>query len=74
MKRIMTVQMGTLFFIPFVLAALHTSVAYIALQKVFTTPILISSVIVIGAFLLIHTCYFLLLRNRYFKRLKKQIM
>ncbi|MGG0237796.1 FtsX-like permease family protein [Bacillus rhizoplanae] len=74
MKRIMTVQMGALFFIPILIAVLHTSIAFIALQTLFTTPILRSSLIVIGLFLLVHTCYFLLLRRRYFLQLKKQIM
>ena len=74
LKRIMTLQMGILFFVPFIFAALHTSVAYIALQTGFITSILHSSLIVIGSFLLIHTCAFLLLRNRYFKELQKHII
>lgn len=74
MKKIMTVQMSALFFIPVVIAVLHTSVALTTLQTFFTTPILRSSLIVIGLFLLVHICYFLLLRRRYFLQLKKQIM
>lgn len=74
MKQIITVQMGALFFIPIVIAVLHTSVAFTTLQTLFTTPILRSSLIVIGLFLLVHIGYFLLLRRRYFIQLKKQIM
>ncbi|PEA53631.1 ABC transporter permease [Bacillus pseudomycoides] len=74
MKQIITVQMGALFFIPIVIAVLHTSVALTTLQTQFTTPILRSSLIVMGLFLLVHICYFLLLRRRYFLQLKKQIM
>lgn len=74
MKRIMTVQMGALFFIPILIAVLHTSVALMTLQKLFVTEILCSSLIVIGLFLFVHTCYFLLLRRRYFLQLKKQIV
>ena len=74
MKRIMTVQMGALFFIPILIAVLHTSVALMTLQKLFVSEILRSSLIVIGVFLFVHTCYFLLLRKRYFLQLKKQIM
>ncbi|MDC2864506.1 FtsX-like permease family protein [Bacillus sp. BP-3] len=74
MKQIVTVQMGALFFIPIVIAVLHTSVALTALQTQFTTPILRSSLIVMGLFLIVHIVYFLLLRRCYFKQLKKQIM
>lgn len=74
MKRIMTVQMGFLFFIPFVVAAIHTSIAYTALQKVFISGILSSSILVIGSFLVIHTCCFFILRRSYFLQLKRRIM
>ncbi|SFD00689.1 putative ABC transport system permease protein [Bacillus sp. 491mf] len=74
MKQIITVQMGALFFIPIVIAILHTSVAFTTLQTLFVTPIFRSSLIVIGLFLLVHIGYFLLLRRRYFIQLKKQIM
>lgn len=74
MKQIMTVQMGSLFFVPFIVAAIHTSVAYIALQKVFISGILLSSLLVIGSFLLIHTCCFFILRRSYFLQIKKRIM
>lgn len=74
MKRIMTVQMGALFFIPFVVAAIHTSVAYTALQKIFISGILSSSIFVIGSFLVVHTCCFFILRRSYFLQLKRRIM
>ncbi|PLT29994.1 FtsX-like permease family protein [Peribacillus deserti] len=69
-KKISSFQIGLLFFVPFIAAAIHTAVAYTALQEFFETSILGPSLLVIGCFFAVHTLYFLIIRSRYMSQLR----
>ncbi|MBM7691130.1 putative ABC transport system permease protein [Peribacillus deserti] len=69
-KKVSSFQIGLLFFVPFVVAAIHTSVAYTALQEFFQASILGPSMLVIGCFFGVHTLYFLIIRSRYLAQLR----
>ncbi|MGF7087454.1 putative ABC transport system permease protein [Kroppenstedtia sanguinis] len=71
MNRSVTVQIALLFFIPFVVAVIHTSVALGALQNMMMMKsILIPSAWTIGSFLVLQLVYFIIARRSYLRNLK----
>ncbi|NMM54710.1 ABC transporter permease [Paenibacillus aquistagni] len=74
LKRIVSQQLRLMFFLPMVVAVIHSSVAFIALQQLVDYSVLLGSLIVIGAFLLIQVLYYSIVRSRYTKRLLVHFM
>lgn len=71
MKKAATVQMAVLFFIPYVLAFIHTAFALKPLQMLFASSIILPVAKVLLGFLLVQTLYFLVLRWRYVKNISR---
>src|SRR5699024_3024885 len=73
MKKIITKQLGFLFFIPFFVAVIHASFAFKALQNMLASSILLPSIVVIMAYFIVHFINFIFIRKLYTAKLKKAI-
>ncbi|MFB4170008.1 FtsX-like permease family protein [Virgibacillus sp. JSM 102003] len=71
MKKIATKQLGLLFFIPFLVAAIHAGFAFKILQNILTSSVFLPSGIIISIFFVIHLINFIFIRNIYTAKLKK---
>ncbi len=71
MEKIVTKQLGILFFIPFFIAVLHAGFAFKALQNMLASSVIIPSIIVISAYLIVHIANFIFIRRIYTAKLKK---
>ena len=71
LKRVITQQVAWLFFGPFGLAILHSVFAFMALQQLFYLSIAARLGSVLAGFVIAQTLYFLLIRNRYWRHIRK---
>ncbi|MCY9759924.1 ABC transporter permease [Paenibacillus alvei] len=72
LSKIVSTQIGLLFFVPIIVAVLHGAVALNTLQNLFPQiSILKEIVLVLGTFFVIQVLYFLFIRANYVKKLKK---
>ncbi|RCW62589.1 ABC transporter permease [Saliterribacillus persicus] len=71
MKKIATKQVAYLFFIPFFVAVVHASFAFLALQNMLSASVLLPSVLLIGAYFVIYTIYFVFIRGLYTAKIKQ---
>jgi putative ABC transport system permease protein len=71
LARANTVQMALLFFVPFIVAVVHSIVALMALQEDLQTPVIGPATVGIGSFFLLQFVYFLIVRSSYLKSLKR---
>ncbi|WP_195574204.1 ABC transporter permease [Paenibacillus sp. 1001270B_150601_E10] len=74
LKKIVSQQLRLMFFLPMVVAVIHSSVAFLALQQLVDYSILLGSIAVIAAFLIIQVLYYMMVRSRYTKRLLLHFM
>ncbi|MCS7464171.1 ABC transporter permease [Paenibacillus doosanensis] len=73
LSRIVSVQIGLLFFVPIVVAVVHGAVALNTLQNTFGVNLFKESALVLGAFTVIQIVYFLFIRAGYVKKLKEAV-
>ncbi|MEW4282678.1 ABC transporter permease [Priestia koreensis] len=73
LNKIITTQLSLLFFIPIIIAVIHSVFAFMALQSFFSLSIAGRTGIVLGAFALFQIIYFLIIRSRYLFHIKKGI-
>ncbi|MGG0812290.1 ABC transporter permease [Paenibacillus alvei] len=72
LSKIVSTQIGLLFFVPIIVAILHGAVALNTLQNLFPQiSILKEIVLVLGTFFVIQVLYFMFIRANYVKKLKK---
>ncbi|OAB41947.1 FtsX-like permease family protein [Paenibacillus glacialis] len=71
-KKIITVQLSILFFIPILLATLHSVFALQMLQRLISVSIGSYALIILIFFLVAWSIYFLLLRSRYLRSLLEE--
>lgn len=71
LKKVVTRQLLLMFFLPIVVAVIHTVVAYTALQQLVDFSILNSSIIILISFICIQVLYFFITRWRYLQKLYK---
>ncbi|MBJ8029029.1 ABC transporter permease [Bacillus cereus group sp. N21] len=69
LKRIVTRQLLIMFFLPIIVAVIHTAVAYTALQQLVDFSILNSSIVILISFVCIQILYFFITRWRYLQKL-----
>ncbi|HEK9098905.1 ABC transporter permease [Bacillus pfraonensis] len=69
LKGVVTRQLLIMFFLPIVVAVIHTAVAYTALQQLVDFSILNSSIIILISFVCIQILYFFMTRWRYLQKL-----
>ncbi|MGU3443002.1 FtsX-like permease family protein [Bacillus cereus] len=74
LKKIVTRQLILMFFLPIILAVIHSSVAFMALQRLVEFSVIKTSILVFLAFLFIQSAYFFTVRWRYLQKLYKKIM
>ena len=71
LKKIVTRQLVLMFFLPIIIAVIHTVVAYTALQQLVSFSILNSSIFILISFICIQILYFFITRWRYLQKLYK---
>jgi len=74
MKRVASIQIAVLFFVPYILASIHTYFAINVLQTVLYSSVLKQFLVVIGVFLLLNLIYYVFVRSRYVNYLKQFIV
>ncbi|MBE6185562.1 MAG: ABC transporter permease, partial [Bacillus sp. (in: Bacteria)] len=74
LNSIVTRQMALLFFVPIVVAFVHSIFAFIALQTFYTVSIVRETVIVLACFFIAQLLYFFIIRSRYLRNLKKSLI
>jgi putative ABC transport system permease protein len=74
-NRVVTTEMSLLFFIPFALSLIHSSVAFVSLQSMYAQRVNISHsvLLVIAGFAAAQMVYFLLMRKQYIQNLRHLI-
>ncbi|WP_161520423.1 MULTISPECIES: ABC transporter permease [Bacillus] len=71
LKKVVTRQLLLMFFLPIVVAVIHTVVAYMALQQLVDFSIINSSIAILISFICIQVLYFFITRWRYLQKLYK---
>ena len=74
MKKVASIQIAVLFFVPYILASIHTYFAINVLQTVLYSSVLNQFLTVIGVFLILNIIYFISVRSRYINYLKRFIV
>ncbi|ASA23198.1 ABC transporter permease [Paenibacillus donghaensis] len=74
LDRMATLQLALLFFVPVLLAGLHSLFAFIALQRLFYLSIAAETGAVLAGYLAAQGLYFLFIRSRYLRNLKKNLI
>lgn len=70
---IITRQVSLLFFVPIALAIVHSLFAFKAMQSLFSFSVAWQTVVILASFLLAQAVYFLMIRARYLRNVKKAI-
>ncbi|QRG68198.1 FtsX-like permease family protein [Brevibacillus choshinensis] len=77
LTRIVTTQIALLFFVPIVVAIIHSMVAFVSLQSLLKIMLVASVVkptaIVLISFVVVQAIYFWIIRNRYLFHLKRSM-
>jgi putative ABC transport system permease protein len=73
LNKIITRQLLLLFFLPMLIAGIHSSVAFIALQQVIHISTTMSAGLVLGCFMCIQAIYFFFVRSQYLKQMYRFI-
>ncbi|OOR13082.1 ABC transporter permease [Bacillus cereus] len=73
LKKVVSRQLTLLFFLPISIAITHSTVAFMALQKLANFSVLGSSVMVLICFLVLQIIYFYFVRSQYLKKMYKTI-
>ena len=73
MFRSATIQLGILFFIPYIVAGTHTIFAIKFLQSMFAFPLLKELIIILTLFGIIEIIFFFLIRSLYINKLSQHI-
>lgn len=74
LMKIVTHQMLILFFVPIIVAIIHSVFAFIALQSYFTLSIATETIAVLVCFFFAQMIYFFFIRKMYIRKLKKSLI
>jgi putative ABC transport system permease protein len=74
LMKIVTQQLLLLFFVPIIVAIVHSIFAFIALQSYFTVSIAGETIGVLICFFLAQLLYFYFIRKLYLKKLRKSLI
>jgi len=74
MKKVASIQIAMLFFVPYILASSHTYFAINVLQTVLYSSVLKQFLVVIGVFLVLNIIYYVSVCSRYVNYLKRFIV
>jgi len=73
MKKVASIQIAVLFFVPYILAGIHTYFAINVLQTVLYSSVFHQFLVVIGVFFILNMIYYVTVRSRYVNYLKRVI-
>ena len=73
-KKISTIEIGTLFLFPYVVAVIHSTFALLALKNALDVDVASSSFLVIGSFFIVLLIYFLIVRQGYLNEIKEHLV
>ncbi|MBS4210104.1 ABC transporter permease [Bacillus sp. FJAT-50079] len=71
LSKVLTIQLGLLFFVPIIVAVIHGAVALTALQNMFNFNLAKESALVLASFAGIQVIYFLFIRANYIRKIKR---
>lgn len=74
LNQIVTRQLVLLFFVPIIIAMIHSVFAYMALQSLYTMSIATEMIIVLAGFFITQVIYFIFIRHHYLRNLKKTLI
>ncbi|MBY0147726.1 ABC transporter permease [Neobacillus niacini] len=74
LNKIVTQQLVLLFFVPIMVAIIHSVFAFMALQSFFTVSIAADMLLVLACFFIAQVIYFLFIRHHYLRNLKKTMI
>lgn len=72
-EAMVTWQIGLLFFVPIMLAMIHSLFAFIALQSYLNFSIAMEAGFILISFFVVQVLYFLFIRGRYLRNLRKAL-
>lgn len=73
MKRSVTIQLAILFFVPYIMASIHTIFATKMLQEIINLSLFAEVTVVLTIFGLVEIIFFLLIRSLYMQKLSRHI-
>ncbi|KZL88534.1 FtsX-like permease family protein [Clostridium magnum] len=73
-KRVVTLEIGVLFLLPYLVAVIHSTFALTTLKKLFNVNVTEASFLVMGSILLIQILYFLIIRGKYLLEIREQLI
>jgi putative ABC transport system permease protein len=74
LNKIVTQQLVLLFFVPIIVAIIHSIFAFMALQSLFMMSIATEMMIVLTCFFIAQVIYFFFIRHNYLRNLKKTLI
>lgn len=74
MKKVVTTQIGLMFFLPFLVGVVHAAFALKILGDLFVGPVWLYGLIVVGVYFVLQGAYFLLSRKAYLHQMGKGIL
>ncbi|USB34345.1 ABC transporter permease [Paenibacillus sp. YPG26] len=74
LNKTVTRQLSLMFFLPIVLAMIHSAVAMTALQQLITYSVFEYAIAIFASFLFIQIVYFLITRSRYLRQLYRKLI
>lgn len=74
LAKTVTRQLGLMFFLPLLVAFIHSSVAFTALQRLVDFPVISHTLAIFASFLVVQIIYFFVTRWRYLNHLYQKVM
>ncbi|WP_434291385.1 FtsX-like permease family protein [Clostridium botulinum] len=73
-KKVITMELGAMFLIPYIVAIAHSSFALSALKNAKNIDVTLSAFLVMGSFFLMQIVYFIVIRAMYLKEIKRELI
>lgn len=73
-RKVVTVEIATLFLLPYIVAVIHSAFALLALKNSFDVDVARSSFLVMGSFFVVLLIYFLIVRQGYLNEIKEHLI
>lgn len=73
-KKISTIEISTLFLLPYIVAVIHSTFALLALKNALDVDVASSSFLVMGSFFIVLFLYFLIIRQGYLNEIKGELI
>ncbi|PGL71014.1 ABC transporter permease [Bacillus sp. AFS055030] len=74
MKKIISIEIGVMFLLPYIVATIHSTVALEAMKRIFKLDVGTATITVLSTFLLYQIVYFLIIFKSYLNVIKKHLI